>query len=253
MFETGKKAAVESGKIIKANFGRVAKIEQKGSESFVTNVDIESEKRIFKVLKSEYPEHNFISEEAGFENNNSDYTWVIDPLDGTHNFIHSIPFFAISIALKHLKKTVLGVVYLPLSGELFHAQKGKGAFLNGKGIAVSKTNNIRELVVIYGGTLRGKPEHMVGLRGFVKEARFLRTLGAAAIDMCYVASGRVDVDVERNVREYDFAAGQLIVEEAGGKVTGISGGPVSAELREIIASNGLVHKKVLEVLNKGDG
>jgi myo-inositol-1(or 4)-monophosphatase len=250
MFETAKMAALEGGKILKENFGRVARIEQKEGKSFVTNVDTESESRILKILKSEYPDHNFVSEEAGAENNDSDYTWVIDPLDGTHNYIHSLPFFAVSIALKHLKEVVLGVVYLPLFDELFHSVRGGGAFLNGQKIAVSETMDLGKSVVIYSGALREKPEHVIGLGRIVKEVWFFRNLGAAAIDMCYVASGRIDTDIERNVREHDFAAGQLLVEEAGGKVTGISGGPVSPELKEIVASNGLLHKKVLEILNK---
>lgn len=250
MFETAKNAAFEGGKILKENFGRVIDMKKKAGGSFVTNVDIDSERRILEILKSKYPYHNFFSEESGIEDNNSEYTWVVDPLDGTHNYIQNIPFFAISIGLKYHDGVMFGVIYLPMFNEMFHSIKGNGSFLNDRKIKVSKNREIDKSVVIYSGVFRKKPQHVYGLIDIVKRVKFFRNFGAASIDLCYVACGRVDACVERNVWEYDYIAGKLLVEEANGKVTSISGDCISLDENEIIASNGFIHNEIIGMLKK---
>ena len=249
------KAAKVAGKIHKKYFQGNFKIETKGNSfDLLTIADLESEKGIVAFILKYFPEHNFICEENYYPKTNSDYSWIIDPLDGTNNFACGIPIFCTSIALVHKDKLLAGVVYDVLRNELFYAQKGKGAFLNGKPIRVNKVNNFKQAMLITGFYYdRGKA--MLSTlsqikRFFQKHILGIRRLGAAALDLCYVACGRAAGFWEFELNPWDFAAGKLIIEEAGGRFTGKRGEKIAlAEKHFIIASNGKIHQQILSVLS----
>jgi myo-inositol-1(or 4)-monophosphatase len=248
-------SAKEAGRFLKLNLGKVKNIESKKEEiNLVTEIDKGSEKKIIDFLKSRFPNHSILAEESGETNSGSDFKWIIDPLDGTTNYTHSFPVFCVSIALEFKGEVILGVVYDPNLDELFYAEKGKGAFLNGKRISVSKTDKLIKSMLATGFPYNVKEnpdnciEHFVN---FLMEAQAIRRLGSAALDLVYVACGRLDGFWEVNLNPWDTAAGKIIVEEAGGKVTDFYGNDFNIYTKGIIASNGLIHEQMLEVIKKG--
>jgi len=247
-------AAKAAGKIHKKYFKSGIRIEEKtNSFDLVTNADLEAEEKIVSLIKENFPDHNFLAEEGKYQKTDSSYTWVIDPLDGTNNFSSGLPIFCVSIALMHEAEVIIGVIYDVMRDELFSAEKGKGAYLNKEKIKVSSVDELKQALLITGFYYdRGSDmleclEHIK--RFFLKNILGLRRLGAAALDLCYVACGRVSGFWEFKLSPWDFSAGKLIVEEAGGKVTGRQGEAVSC-LRNsfIVASNSKIHEKMLEVL-----
>jgi myo-inositol-1(or 4)-monophosphatase len=248
-------SAKEAGRFLKLNLGKVKNIESKKEEiNLVTEIDKGSEKKIIDFLKSRFPNHSILAEESGETNLGSDFKWIIDPLDGTTNYTHSFPVFCVSIALEFKGEVILGVVYDPNLDELFYAEKGKGAFLNGKRISVSKTDKLIKSMLATGFPYNVKEnpdnciEHFVN---FLMEAQAIRRLGSAALDLVYVACGRLDGFWEVNLNPWDTAAGKIIVEEAGGKVTDFYGNDFNIYTKGIVASNGLIHEQMLEVIKKG--
>jgi myo-inositol-1(or 4)-monophosphatase len=248
-------SAKEAGRFLKLNLGKVKNIESKKEEiNLVTEIDKGSEKKIIDFLKSRFPNHSILAEESGETNPGSDFKWIIDPLDGTTNYTHSFPVFCVSIALEFKGEVILGVVYDPNLDELFYAEKGKGAFLNGKRISVSKTDKLIKSMLATGFPYNVKEnpdnciEHFVN---FLMEAQAIRRLGSAALDLVYVACGRLDGFWEVNLNPWDTAAGKIIVEEAGGKVTDFYGNDFNIYTKGIVASNGLIHEQMLEVIKKG--
>lgn len=227
-------------------------IEEKDLNSLVSYVDKEAEIRLVKTLSRLRPEASFITEEETVASKKVDEIWIIDPLDGTNNFLHKIPHFAISIALQVQGEVVLGVVYDVTKKECFHAIKGGGAYLNIQSISVSKTHKIPEAFLAtgfpYSNTYDELPI-MNTLVHWLKNARGVRRMGAAALDLAYVACGRFDAYYETTLNIWDVAAGNLLVEEAGGKVTDYSGGDHHKIGDQILASNGHLHDMVKEVLN----
>ncbi|MBN2478436.1 inositol monophosphatase [Candidatus Micrarchaeota archaeon] len=212
--------ARKAGEIInKGYYTMENETEVKLPKDFVTKIDKESEKIIRKMIKEKYPEHGIIGEEYGKEGEEKEYVWIIDPLDGTTNFIHRIPMFAVSIALKKNRETILGIVYNPVTNEMFYAEKEKGAFLNGKKIKPSE----EELENWFMGwcfpdSTRGqKVENAVYSIFFPRTLR-LTKLGTAALELCYSACGRIDSYIGIGLKEWDYSAGEFIVREAGGKV-----------------------------------
>jgi myo-inositol-1(or 4)-monophosphatase len=246
-------AAKEAGKVHKKYFNRNVQAKEKtASFDLVTVADLEAEKAIVSVVRKYFPGHNFLAEENKYEETGSEYTWVIDPLDGTNNFACGLPIFCVSIAIARNKEVCAGVIYDPTRDELFYARKHHGAFLNGKRIRVSSAKKLTESLLTTGFYYdRGKDmiENLEKIKQFfLKDIVGIRRLGAAALDLSYVACGRISGFWEFTLSPWDFAAGKLLVEEAGGKVTGRYGQAVSLEKCFIVASNGKIHDTMLEIL-----
>jgi myo-inositol-1(or 4)-monophosphatase len=256
MLQVAIEAALEAGKYLKMNVGKVRQVERKDGQmtNLVTEIDKYSERMIIDRIKKIYPSHDFLAEESGAADIFSEYRWIIDPLDGTVNFTHGLPIFCVSIGLEYKGEIILGVVYDPSLDELFTAEKGKGAWLNKKRIEVSKTAKLIESLVVTGFpyTVNQNPEpDITHFRNFVVEAQAVRRLGSAALDLCAVAAGRFDGFWEGALHSWDMAAGVLIVTEAGGKWTDYNGTPSTVYNKQMLATNGLIHEQMIEVLKKG--
>ncbi|MFN8578555.1 MAG: inositol monophosphatase family protein [Candidatus Sericytochromatia bacterium] len=255
MINIAKEACLISGKILLDNLGKLSScdIETKGINNFVTYVDKQSEESIIKIIKTSFPEHCIFAEESGDNKKDSDYRWLIDPLDGTTNYIHGVPFFAVSIALEYKGEIILGVIYDPVRGEMFYAEKGKGAFLNSKEICVSNKENIANSIITVGFPYKSyhNIEHYINtLTKIAGRCSNIRKIGSAALDLAYVASGRFDGYWELDLGQWDIAAGIIIIREAGGIVTDTEGNNGFMETGNTLASNRKIHKQLLEVLNK---
>ena len=244
-------AVKEAEKIVMSYYGKEKTIQNKGEFDLVTKADIESEKKIVSILQERYPEHGFIMEEQDDINENADYVWVIDPIDGTTSFSHNYPMFSISIALLKNKKPIIGVVSAPYLTELFYAEKGKGSFLNNRKINVSKTEDINKSLIATGFPYKHRKQNIVYLKRIAEKVQGMRRSGSAALDVCYVAAGRLDGYWEIGLKKVDTAAAQLILEEAGGKVTDINGNEIKDDYSKIVATNNIIHDNLLSILNKG--
>ena len=232
------KASDKASKILIRDFGEIEKLQvsKKGPSDFVTNADLKTEKIIIEELKKAKPNYSIISEENGIENNkDEDNTWIIDPIDGTINFLHGIPHFAISIALKSKNEIVSGLIFDPIKNEMFYAEKNNGAFFNNQRIRVSKKNDLNNCLFVTGGKIK-------------KELDLpYRKSGCAALDMAYVASGRYDGYFQKDLNLWDIAAGIVLVKEAGGLINEIN---VSVnEKLKIIASTPDINSKLLKKLD----
>jgi len=246
--------AKDAGRLLRDRVGTRINVDHKGSINIVTDVDLASEKLIREAISTYYPRHQVLAEEGGLSESESEYRWIVDPLDGTTNYAHGYPVFCVSIALECKGEIVLGVVYDPMRDELFTAEQGGGAALNNRPIRVSKTAELMQGLLSTGFPYDIKTSKLTNLdhwANFAMNAQALRRDGAAALDLCYVACGRFDGFWELNLSPWDTAAGALIVSEAGGRLTDFSGGAFSNYKPEIVASNGLVHDQMLEVLNQG--
>lgn len=249
--EVAEKTAREAGVVLLENLGKVKKIEFKAKNSLVTEVDKLSEEIIINNIKKSFPSHDIFAEESGRHSENSDYLWLIDPIDGTTNYAHAYPFFSISIALEVKGEVEIGLVYDPVKDEMFTAEAGKGAYLNGELIKVSKSDSIEHSHVCTG--FMHEVEWMVEANikhfgNFIRRARAVRRDGSAALDVCYVACGRFDGFWELGLNPWDTAAAVLILEEAGGQVTTFSGDEYSIYIKEILASNSIIHNHMIEIL-----
>lgn len=220
----------------------------------VTEVDKKCEAKIIEIIHNNFPEHNVLGEEGGDLHKKSDYIWIVDPIDGTVNYAHSVPIFCVSIAVECKGEVILGVVYSPKTNEKFYAETGKGAYLNEKKILVSDVELLKDSLLVTGFPYGAKDnydhciDHFVN---FIKLGLPIRRLGSAAIDICWLAAGRFEGFWEVNLHAWDVAAAYLILLEAGGKVTDFKGGKYSIYDKQILASNGLkVHEEMIEVLNK---
>ena len=243
------KAAKEAGRILLNNLGKVRAVKEKSLSNFVTNVDLAAEKKIFSVIRKKYPSFSILSEEAGFIDKNSDYKWVIDPLDGTHNYMHSLPIFGTSIALEYKDEVKLGVIYLPMLNQLFVAEKGKGAFLNGKRIKVSGIKELKDSLLLFEGSLHLHWEEKRKFLDKVNNKVFrVRISGAACFDLISLAQGSCDLHIGFATNPWDVAAGFLLIREAGGKITDFNGNAVDHYCRSFVASNSKLHNKILELI-----
>lgn len=225
---------------------------KEGRNNLVTAADEASEKAIIEVIRKAYPEHHILTEESGDMPQNSVYKWIIDPIDGTINFAHGIPINCISIGIEKNGEMIFGMVYNPHMNELFFAEKGEGATLNGQAIKVSSETDAMKSCLVTGFPYTYIREANGPLQVFerlITEGVPVRRLGAAAIDLCWVACGRFDGFYEHKLQPWDSAAGFLIVEEAGGKVTNFEGKPYSPYQHRILATNGLIHEQMLEIIN----
>jgi myo-inositol-1(or 4)-monophosphatase len=244
-------AAREAGAILREGLGGVRQIAYKGEVDLVTEMDKRSEALIVGALTGQFPGHRVVAEEgSGPRGGDSPYRWLIDPLDGTTNYAHGNPQFAVSIALQHGDDTIVGVVYDPMRDELFRAERGGGAFLNDRPVRVSAVDTlIRAMLVTgfpYNAALRGVA--LAHWTAFSYAAQAIRRYGAAALDLCSVAAGRCDAFYEAHLGPWDAAAGALIVVEAGGTITNSDGGPFDSFRGEIVATNGRIHDAILRVL-----
>jgi len=241
-------AAKEAGKILLDGFGNIKRVDAKGVRDLVSNVDIASEKKIIETIKTRYPDHNILCEESDGHVTNSDYKWIIDPLDGTHNYIYGLSTYGVSIALEHKGELVLGVIYVPYSNEMFWAERGKGAYLNNERLRVSD-RKLDEAMVVFDSTLHtDRTDRIKFLDVLVDKAFGLRISGSAARNLTYVALGCADLVVEYGDRPWDFAAGGLLIEEAGGMLTTLDGNKWSPYIQGYLASNGKFHDEVLKLI-----
>ena len=232
------KATEKASKILIRDFGEIEKLQvsKKGPNDFVTNSDLKAEKIIIEELKKAKPNYSIISEENGIENNkDKDNTWIIDPIDGTINFLHGIPHFAISIALKSNEEIISGIIFDPIKNEMFYAEKNNGSYFNNQRIRVSKKNQMNDCLFVTGGKIINELD------------LHYRKSGCAALDMAYVASGRYDGYFQKNLNLWDIAAGIILVKEAGGEINDID---LSTNKNiKIIASSSNISSKLLEKLN----
>ena len=244
-------AAREGATILQARFGNISNMRKKAALELVTEADTESEKEIIASISSAFPDHEILSEECGMLNSPSEYRWIIDPLDGTVNFAHGVPIFCISIAMAFKGNMVLGVIFNPVSEELFTAVSGQGAQLNGRPIQVSSVVDVSESLLVTGFPYNVNHifnEVHTRCGNCLQAAQGLRRLGSAALDLCYVACGRFEGFWEQNLKPWDTAAGSLIAAEAGGQVTTFSNQAFAVDQPEILATNGHIHQEMLGLL-----
>jgi myo-inositol-1(or 4)-monophosphatase len=250
----GIQAALNAGTLLRSGFGgRFAITSKPGVQNLVTEYDAASEESIISAIFNAFPDHAILAEESGeIAKPNSAVTWIIDPLDGTVNFAHNIPVFSVSIAAATQKTIVMGVVFQPMTGELFVAEKGKGAFLNGRQIFVSRVPRLEMSILSTGFPYNVDKDPLECVEKFARmqlKGVPIRRLGSAAIDMSYVAAGRFDAFWEVGLHPWDMAAGKLLVEEAGGRVTHWDGSSHQVYGYEtMLATNGLLHSAMLEHL-----
>jgi len=247
-------ASRKAARALKRDFGEVEQLQVslKGPANFVTAADRRAEETLRAELGKARPGYGFLGEEGGrHEGTDGTHTWIVDPLDGTTNFLHGIPQFAISIGLERSGAIVAAVIYNPITDELYTAERGKGAFLNDRRLRVAGRRNLAEAVIACGLPHLGRGDLPLGLKelGAVQgQVAGLRRFGAAALDLAFVASGRIDGYWERNLSPWDMAAGVLMVREAGGFVTDLDGGDAMFTKRHIVAGNETVHRELLRLL-----
>ena len=242
--EVALSAVKEAGEVLRKGFGWQHSVRYKGEVDLVTEVDEQAEQVIREILLRAFPTYGMLAEEGGTLVGEEDARWIVDPLDGTINYAHGLPIFCVSVALERVAEgLVLGVVHDPMREETFVAERGRGAILNGRPISVSDTDEpIRALIATdFPYDRERMPETLELFGRFSALSRGMRRLGAAALDLCYVAAGRLDGYYMRGVRPWDLAAGSLIVREAGGKLTDYRGDELAVDGREIVASNGRLH------------
>jgi myo-inositol-1(or 4)-monophosphatase len=245
--------ARDAGRILADFMGR-AKITHKGDINLVTEADLAAEKLIIERINSYYPRHAILAEESGASNETAgqptEWKWIIDPLDGTTNYAHSYPCFCVSIALEHNGVVEIGVVYDPTRDELFATERGEGATLNGRRIHVSEIEDLNQAMLCtgYPYDVRGSGDFTRHFRNFIMHAQSVRRDGSAALDLAYVACGRFDGFWEEGLRPWDVAAGVLLIEEAGGRVSRYDNTAFEIYTPPILASNGLVHDGMMQVL-----
>ena len=249
---TAVEAVVRAGDVMLQRFGTDVRVDKKGAIDLVTEVDVAIEREFRARIAERFPEHKVLGEEMGGSLEVPEGPcWVFDPIDGTTNFAHGIPIFCSSLALEIDGVAQVAAVYDPTRRELFTAERGGGAFLNGKPMKVSAAETLLEAVLVTGFPydVHSRVAEIVGLFGeFVGRARAVRRLGSAAIDLCYVAAGRMDGFWERDLNAWDIAAGALLVEEAGGTISNFKGEPFASRGRDVLASNGTIHQAMLDVI-----
>ncbi|MBU4310269.1 inositol monophosphatase [bacterium] len=247
------RAAKEAGDILRKNLGKIKRIDYKGRVSLVTDIDRLAEERVLSIIREKYPSHDILTEESRIKEKGNQYKWIIDPLDGTTNYVHEYPRYCVSIALEKDGEVILGVVYDPVPNELFLAEKEKGATLNGKRISVSKIDELDKGLLATGFPYDRREradEYLKLYREFMLNSQGIRRDGAAALNLCYTANGRFDGFWEEQLAPWDVAAGSLIVTEAGGEVTDFKGDKIDIYEKEILASNGKIHREMEEIIKK---
>lgn len=252
-FTVAVRAAHRAGEVILSNLGQLstADVQSKDAFDFVTNVDRLSESIIMQTIREKFPSHSFLAEETLQEKENGHYRWIIDPLDGTTNYIHAFPVFSVSIALQYKGSIILGVIFDPLRGELFHALKNSGCFLNNTRVQVSSTASLDRSLIATGFPFRKKALIDAYLDAFKKVfsgVSDIRRAGSAALDCAYLASGRCEGFFELNLSTWDIAAGSLLITEAGGIITDFGGGGDYLTTGNVVAGNAHIHGMLLTII-----
>jgi myo-inositol-1(or 4)-monophosphatase len=248
--DTAIRAAREAGRILVSGFNKIHRIEMKGKRDFLTEMDLKSEKRILSILGKHFPGYSMYSEERGKEIKESDFMWVVDPLDGTKNYSIQNPFFNVSIALLRKGEPIAGVVYAPFTDEMFCAESGEGSYLNGREIRVSDESDISRLLLAYchNHDKRNTERLIEAFRRIKPLPLDFNRMRSGALELAFVAAGRLGCYLGCGFQLYDVAAGALLVREAGGKVTDFDGREFDSGSNDILASNGGIHDKILELL-----
>jgi len=253
-------AASLAGEILCRHFSKGVSSTEKETggqtQGLVTVADLEAEKAIIETIQKSFPDHSFLAEESLATGDNQDHLWVIDPLDGTNNFAHGIPHFAVSIAYWHKGVPVLGVILDPMREDLFAAVNGSGSTLDGEPIAVSNHSSVSDAIIATGfyydrGAMMSRTLGCIETL-FLNEIRGIRRMGAASLDLAWVACGRYSAFFELTLSPWDHAAGRLLVTEAGGQFTNCSGADVGLDTTSVLATNGTLHQKVLELLDQSN-
>jgi myo-inositol-1(or 4)-monophosphatase len=246
-------AVLRAGALQRARYGQAIEVSLKGEIDLVTEVDRACEELVLRTLRGRFPDHDIVTEEQHLEQTGSSHVWFVDPLDGTTNYAHGYPFFCCSVGLAVDGRLVAGAVFDPLRDELFTAERGGGAFLNGRPLRVSKAMELLRSLLVTGFPYDLRDDLPAKLRlfnRFMGHARGIRRDGAAALDLCYVAAGRLDAFWEERLHPWDMVAGSVIVEEAGGRVTRFDGTPTGLVADELLATNGRLHEAMLHVLRE---
>jgi myo-inositol-1(or 4)-monophosphatase len=247
-------AATRAGRLLRAEHGKRRQVAFKGGPTnLVTEMDHRAESHIVETLQAAFPTHAILTEERGRLGPASPYRWIVDPLDGTTNYAHGLPVYAVSIALETDGRVVLGVAYDPNLDECFVAERGQGSFVNGARLRVSETGTLNESLLASGFpyNIREVPDNnLAEFTAFSLRSQAVRRMGSAVLYLCYVAAGRLDGYWELRVGPWDVAAGVLMVEEAGGRVTDLDGGRLDPERPRVVASNGRIHEEMLLVLKE---
>lgn len=248
--------ASKAGEWIKTRLGNIRNLQQKqAANDLVTEVDKGAEQMIRSLIATHFPEHAFLGEEGGAgdltpeQAQEAEYVWIVDPLDGTTNFVHGYPFFCVSIALAHKGELIVGVVYDPNRNEMFVAEKGKGAYLHGKRMHVSGEERLADSLLATGLPVNGDASrrNLAGAASLHRQVRSIRMTGSAAIHLAYVAAGRLSGFWEYGLNVWDFAAGALLVSESGGRLGDLAGGPLTLTSRHVIATNGRIHDELFAI------
>lgn len=251
---TAVEAVLRAGDVQMQHFGRAMQVDKKGAIDLVTNIDVQVEREFRAMIAQRFPDHAVLGEEfveASQREAIPRYCWVFDPVDGTTNYAHGLPIFCSSLSLEIDGSPAVGAVYDPSRRELFTAERGQGAWLNGRPMRVSSAETLIDSMLVTGFpySVQEDPGELVGLFAeFLKTSRAVRRLGSAALDVCYVAAGRFDAFWEQKLNPWDISAGALIVEEAGGQVTDSAGGVFSSRTGSIVASNGRIHGAMVDTI-----
>lgn len=253
LLETGLLAARRAGEVICRGFGNLGSgdIEAKGKNDFVTRVDREAEAAIKKTIAKNFPDHRILAEESGYSAAAGDYLWVIDPLDGTTNFIHGLPHFAVSLALLEHGQVIFGLIYDPITQDRFHASLRRGAFLNDRPIAVSPTAKLGAALGATGFPFKAPEQAAAYAKAFkslLASCKDMRRCGSAALDLAYTACGRYDFFWEAHLLPWDFMAGKLLVSEAGGRSSDFAGNELAVRTGSVLASNNFLYPAILEII-----
>lgn len=250
--ETARKAARAAGEVIHRLSATAFRVDRKGAADLVTEVDLAAEKAIIAVISADFSDHRIAAEESGRGEGESDFLWWIDPIDGTTNFVHGYPFYSISIALQCRGETLAGLVYDPVRAEVFEALRSGGCRLNGREIGVSPVADLSDALLATGFPYdrSARRQALEAAAGFLPRIQGLRRDGSAALDLAYVAAGRFDGFWEGGLRPWDTAAGALLVEEAGGRVSGFAGEEFDLHRGEIVAANPQIHPELISGLNQ---
>jgi myo-inositol-1(or 4)-monophosphatase len=245
-------AALKAGGILKENFGKSYWVKEKDGQETLTEIDLKADKAIKEIIQKVFPGHSILTEESGQEKRDTEWLWVVDPLDGTTNYSINNPFFCTSISLAFGKEAVVAVTHAPMTGEMFSAVKGQGAFLNGKPIQVSGEGDVGNLLLSFcNGKEAGDKVEIARIFAEIKPlAKDFDRYKAGALELAFVSAGRFGSYMANNQMSWDSAAGALLVREAGGKVTDFEGRPWDIESKDILATNGKIHGMVLEILKK---
>jgi myo-inositol-1(or 4)-monophosphatase len=247
----GECAVREAGALLLENFGKSYSIEKKADQSLVTEIDKKAESIVASHIRSTFPHHRIIGEETGSNIESDEYLWVIDPIDGTHNFIRGMKHFGVSLGIIRGSEFVAGIIFLPAENKMYVAEKGSGTFCNGKRCTVSNVMQTSDATLLFDSGFRVKDEQKIEIFRTIAPKMFnVRMFGASVINLTYVAEGIGDVLIECDDNLWDYAAGITIVAEAGGLVTDFRGNPLTMSSRSYVASNGLLNSHILKMLNE---